>query len=176
MWELTHVIQWVFFCLDQQQIKVHIVFVSLALLSDHNLLLQVLMPVGMFALYASCWNYSVIIQTVKASLWLKWTSICHGDREAMTFLYRKDQYTGCQGPAGPGYSPVNTVVCWSQDGKATASNALPTVVAWDVMSYRTSGRWRMRLYVATYVMNWRYKSGCALVPESLFVSPADRSA
>ena len=26
-----------------------------------SLLLQVLMPVGMFALHANCWNYSVII-------------------------------------------------------------------------------------------------------------------
>ena len=32
------------------------------------------MPIGMFALHANCWNYSVIIQTVKASLRSKWTS------------------------------------------------------------------------------------------------------
>ena len=101
--------------------------------------------------------------------------MCHGDREAMTFLYWKDRYTGCQGPLGPGYGPVNTTVCQSRDGKATAYNALPTVVAWDMTSYRTSGRWLMRLYVAAYVMTQRYKSGCALVPGSLFVSPADWS-
>ena len=93
----------------------------------------------------------------------------------MTFLYRKDRYTGCQGPAGPGYGPVNTMVCRSQDGKATAGNALPTVVARHVTSYQMSGKWRMRLYVAAYVMTQRYKSGCALVPGSLFVTPADRS-
>ena len=99
----------------------------------------------------------------------------HSDREAMTFLYRKDLYTGRQGPLGPGYSPVSTAVCQSWDGKATASHALPTVVAQDVTSYRTSGRWHMQLYVATYVMTQRYKSGCTLVPGSLFVSLADRS-
>ena len=33
-----------------------------------------LMPVGMFALHANCWNYSVIIQAVKVSLRSKWTS------------------------------------------------------------------------------------------------------
>ena len=93
----------------------------------------------------------------------------------MTFLYWKDQYTGCQGPLGPGYGPVNTTVCRSLDGKATAGNVLPTMVAWDVMSYQTSGRWRMQLYIAAYVMIRRYKSGCALVPGSVFVSSADWS-
>ena len=101
--------------------------------------------------------------------------MCHGDREAMTFLYWKDRYTGCQGPLGPGYGPVNTAVCRSWEGKATASNALPTMVARDVMSYRTSGRWCMWIYIATYVMTRRYKSSCALVLGSLFVSLADRS-
>ena len=100
--------------------------------------------------------------------------MCHGDREAMTFLHWKDQCTGCQGPPGPGYGPVNTAVCQLGDGKATASNALPTLVARDVMSYRMSGRWRMWLYVATYVIIQRYKSGCTFVPGSLFVSPAAR--
>ena len=98
--------------------------------------------------------------------------ICHGTREAMTFLHRKDRCTGCQGPPGPGYSPVNTTVCRLQDGKATTGNALPTVVAWDVTSYQMSRRWRMQLYVATYIIIRRYKSSCALVPGSLFVSPA----
>ena len=93
----------------------------------------------------------------------------------MTFLHRKDQCTGCQGPPGPGYGPVNTTVCQLWDGKATAGNALPTVVAQDVMSYRMSGRWHMQLYVAAYIIIRRYKSGCALVPGSLFVSLADRS-
>ena len=50
-------------------IKAHIVFVNLALLSDHkSLLLQVLMPVGMFTLLVNCCNYFVIIQTVNALL------------------------------------------------------------------------------------------------------------
>ena len=101
--------------------------------------------------------------------------MCHGDREAMTLLHRKDRCTGCQGPPGPGYGPVNTAVCQSRDGKATAGNALPTVVTRDVMSYRTSGRWHMRLYIAAYIIIQRYKSGCALVPGSLFVSLADWS-
>ena len=92
----------------------------------------------------------------------------------MTFLHQKDRCTSCQGPLGPGYGPVNTAVCRLRDGKATAGNALPTMVARDVMSYRTPGRWCMRLYVAAYVIIWRYKSGCALVPGSLFVSLAAR--
>ena len=100
--------------------------------------------------------------------------ICHDDREAMTFLHWKNWCTGCQGPLGSGYGPVNTVVCQLRDGKATAGNALPTVVARDVTSYRMSGRWRTWLYVAEYVIIQRYKSGCALVLGSLFVSPATR--
>ena len=75
------------------------------------------------------------------------------------------------GPSGPWLWPVNAAVCRLQDGKARAGNALPVVVVWDVMSYRTSRRWRMRLYVATYVIIRRYKSGCALVLGSLFISP-----
>ena len=39
------------------------------------MLLQVLTPVGMFILIANCWNCSVIIRTVKASLHFKWTAI-----------------------------------------------------------------------------------------------------
>ena len=101
--------------------------------------------------------------------------MCHGDREAMTFLHLKDRCTSCQGPPGPGYGPVNTAVCQLWDRKATAGNALPTMVAQDMMSYQMSERWCMQLYVAAYVIIQRYKSGCALVPGSLFVSPADRS-
>ena len=90
----------------------------------------------------------------------------------MTFLHQKDQCNGCQGPPGPGYGPVNTMVCRLWDRKATAGNVLPTVVAPDVMSYRMSGRWHMQLYVAVYIIIRRYKSSCALVPGSFFVSLA----
>ena len=101
--------------------------------------------------------------------------MCHGDREAMTFFVLERPVYWVSGPPGPGHGPVNTTVCRSWDGKATAGNASPTVVAQDVTSYQTSGRWHMHLYVAAYVMSWRYKSSCALVPEILFVSPTDRS-
>ena len=41
------------------------------------------MPIGMFALHANCWNYSVIIQTVKGiitikvNIWSLWTWLLH---------------------------------------------------------------------------------------------------
>ena len=92
----------------------------------------------------------------------------------MTFLHWKVRCTSCQGPPGPGNGPINTTVCRLQDGKATAGNVLPTLVAQDVTSYQMSRRWRMRLYVAAYIIIWRYKSGCTLVPGSLFVSLAAR--
>ena len=57
-------------------VKTHIVFVTLALLSDQNLLLlQVLISVSIFTLLANCLNCFVITWTVKISLWLKWTSM-----------------------------------------------------------------------------------------------------
>ena len=43
-------------------------------ITSQSMLLQVLMPVGMFILIANCWNCSVIIQTAKASLRLNCTS------------------------------------------------------------------------------------------------------
>ena len=118
--------------------------------------------------FNSHWNMHIDIGTCSHTV----SNMCHGDREAMTFLHWKDRCTGCQGPPGPGYGPINTVVCRLRDGKATAGNVLPTMVAQDVMSYRMSGRWRMRLYVAAYIIIQRYKSSCALVPGSFFVSLA----
>ena len=135
---------------------------------------------GMFSVKEHIWRSGIVcisafttklLFTISTQMLLLFLSMCHGDREVMTFLHRKDQCTSCQGPLGPSYSPVNTAICRLRDRKATASNALLTVVARDVMSYRMSGRWRMQLYIAAYIIIRRYKSGCALVPGSLFVSP-----
>ena len=78
LWELVNAIEWVFQW-DWQQIKVCIIFMSLAFL-----FLQVLMPVGMFALHTNCCNYSVIIQIVnegvimiKVNIYSLWTWLLH---------------------------------------------------------------------------------------------------
>ena len=135
---------------------------------------RILLTVFMNLLYWWCVFSTQVIKCL-GGIWHQSRGECHSGREAMTFLYWKDQSTSCQGSPDPRHCPVNTVVCQSRDGKATAGNTLPTVVAWNVTSYQTFGRWHMRLYVAAYVMTRRYKSSCALVPRSLFVSPADRS-